>query len=63
MNLQRVDEGATTFDLSDAQVARAHHGVLRLIAAIDDAPKSLRFRMRARVGTRRPWHSELDGQE
>ena len=63
MNLQRVDEGATTFDLSDAQVARAHHGVLRLIAAIDDAPKSLRFRMRARVGHARPWHSELDGQE
>jgi hypothetical protein len=63
MNLQRVDEGAAAFDLSEAQVARAHHGVLRLIAAIDDAPKSLRFRMRARIGTRRPWHSELDDQE
>ena len=38
-------------------------GVLRLIAAIDGAPKSLRWRLRARVGTRAPLHSELDGQD
>ena len=63
MNLQRVDEGAASFGLSDAQVARAHHGVLRLIAAVDDAPKSLRFRLRARVGTRKTWHNELEGQD
>jgi hypothetical protein len=63
MNLQHVDERAASFDLSEAQVAQVQRGVLHLIAAIDDAPKSLRFRMRARVGTRRPWHSELDGQE
>ena len=63
MNLQRVDEGATTFDSSEAQVASVRRGVLRLIAALDDAPKSLRFRMRARIGTRKSWHSELDGQE
>ena len=63
MNLQRVDESATTFDLSETQVARAHHGVLHLIAAIDDAPKSLGFRMRARIGTHKAWHSELDDQE
>ena len=63
MNLQRVDVGVASFGLGDAQVARAHHGVLRLIAALDDAPKSLRFRMRARLGTRMAWHSELDDQE
>ena len=62
-NLQRVDERAATFALSAAQVARVHHGVLRLIAAIDAAPKSLRWRLRARAGTHRAWHSELDGQE
>jgi len=39
------------------------HGVMRLIAAIDGAPKSARWRLRARVGTRKNWHSELDGQE
>jgi hypothetical protein len=36
---------------------------MRLIAAIDGAPKSLRWRLRARVGTRKSWHSELDDQE
>ena len=51
MNLQRVDEGVASFGLSDAQAARVHHGVLHLIVAIDEAPKSLRFRLRARVGT------------
>jgi len=35
----------------------------RLIAALDDAPKSLRFRLRARVGTRAAWHNEVDGQD
>jgi hypothetical protein len=63
MNLQRVDDGAATFALNDAQVASVRRGVLRLIAALDEAPKSLRFRMRARIGTRKSWHSELDDQE
>jgi hypothetical protein len=36
---------------------------LRLIAAIDGEPKSVRWRLRARLGTRKTWHSELDGQE
>ena len=62
-NLTRVDERAATFDLIDAQVARVRHGVVRLIAAIDGAPKSLRWRLRARVGTRKRWHGALDGQE
>jgi hypothetical protein len=59
-NLQRVDEAAATFDLNETQVARVRHGVLRLIAELDDAPKSMRFRLRARVGTRTRWHNELD---
>jgi hypothetical protein len=63
MNLQRVGERAAAFDLNDAEEARLRHGVLRLIAAIDGAPKSLRWRLRARVGTRKTWHNELDGQE
>jgi len=39
MNLQRVDEGAALSGLSSEQVAHVRHGVLRLIAAIDAAPK------------------------
>ena len=62
-NLARVDERAATFDLSQAQVAHVRHGVARLIAAIDGAPKSVRWRLRARVGTRKMWHAQLDGQE
>ena len=62
-NLARVDEGAGAFDLSDAQVAHVHSGVVWLIAAIDAAPKSLRWRLRARVGTRKSWHNALDDQE
>jgi len=49
--------------LSEVQVARVRNGVVRLIAAIDGAPKSVRWRLRARVGTRKMWHAQLDGQE
>jgi hypothetical protein len=63
LNLQRVDEGAATYDLSDAQVAHVRRGVMQLVAAIDGAPKSVRWRLRARVGTRAAWHSRLDDQD
>ena len=63
MNLQRVGEAVVDFGLNDVQAARVNQGVLRLIAAIDGAPKSLRWRLRARVGTRKTWHNELDDQE
>jgi hypothetical protein len=62
-NLQRVEEGAGEFDLSATQVARVRSGVMRLIGAIDGAPKGLRWRLRARVGTRAIWHDELDDQQ
>ena len=62
-NLTHVDEGAGTFDLSDLRVARVHKRVVRLIAAIDGAPKSVRWRLRARVGTRKTWHNQIDAQE
>ena len=63
INLQRVGERAAAFDLHDAEEARLRHGVMRLIAAIDGAPKSVRWRLRARVGTRKIWHGQLDDQE
>jgi hypothetical protein len=63
INLARVDERAATVDLSAAQLARVRHGVVRLIAAIDGAPKSLSWRLRARVGTRRTWHNAIDNQQ
>ena len=62
-NLARVDERAATFDLDDGQVARVRGGVARLIGAVDGAPKSVRWRLRARVGTSRVWHNQIDDQE
>jgi hypothetical protein len=62
-NLAHVDERAAVFDLSDAQTARVRSGVVRLIAAIDGAPKGARWRLRARIGTRKVWHAVLDDQE
>ena len=62
-NLQTVDERVGRLGLTDAELARVRRGLLRLIGAIDTAPRSLRFRLRARVGTRARWHSELDDQE
>ena len=61
-NLSHVDERAAAYGLSDDQAARLRSGVVRLIAAIDGAPKSVRWRLRARIGTRRPWHEEVDDQ-
>ena len=63
INLARVGERATSFHLSDSQLERLRRGVTRLIAAIDAAPKSVHWRLRARVGTRTAWHDEPDGQE
>jgi hypothetical protein len=63
MSLQRVGEAVVDFGLDDAQAARVDQGVLRLIAAIDSAPKSLGWRLRAHVGTRKTWHNQLDDQE
>jgi len=62
-NLAHVDEGAAQFDLSEAQAARVRSGVVRLIAAIDGAPKGARWRLRARIGTRTAWHGAVDDQE
>jgi hypothetical protein len=61
-NLARVDEHLGEYALSDEQLARVRRGVARLIGAIDGAPKSLGWRLRARVGTRKAWHNTLEDQ-
>ncbi len=62
-NLQRVGELLPGFALDDAGAARVRRGLARLVGALDDVPKSRRFRLRARIGTRAPWHSEVDEQD
>ncbi len=62
MNLQRVSDRAETFALDAAQVEHLRRGITQLIGAIDSTPKSVRWRLRARVGTRKSWHNEVDEQ-
>jgi hypothetical protein len=62
-NLQRVGELLPGFGLDGAREARVRRGLARLIGALDDAPKSLRFKLRARIGTRASWHDEVDDQD
>jgi hypothetical protein len=61
-NLQRVSERLSTFGLSAVEEEDARRNVARLIGALDAAPKSLRWRLRARVGTRASWHREVEDQ-
>ena len=62
-NLQRVVESVAAFDIDEVQRERIREGVARLIAGLEDAPKCLRWRLRARVGTRKSWHTEVNDQE
>lgn len=63
MNLARIDEHAAMLAPDDLRLARVRAAVVGLIAAIDGAPKSLHWRLRARVGTRKAWHNVVDDQE
>ena len=62
-NLQRVYEGVAVLDVNEARRTRVLQNIARLIAALEDAPKGLLWRMRARVGTRKSWHNEINDQE
>jgi hypothetical protein len=62
-NLGRVSERLPEFALAPADQQRVRGRLARLVGAIDAAPKSLRWRVRARVGTRAPWHDEVDEQD
>jgi len=62
LTLQAVTERVERFGLSAAQVATVRQGLARLVAAMSEAPKTTRFRLRARIGTRARWHNEPDEQ-
>jgi len=62
LTLQAVAERVERFGLGAAQVATVRQGLARLVAAMSEAPKTVRFRLRARLGTRVGWHNELDEQ-
>jgi hypothetical protein len=47
-------------NVPEADVSRVREQFSRLVEAVDAAPKSLRWRARARVGDRRPWRVDPD---
>jgi hypothetical protein len=61
--LQRCAEALGAADLTVAERDRAAALVANVTGAIDAAPKSLAWRLRARVGTRRRWYDLVEEQE
>lgn len=62
LTLQRVAERVEGFGLSANQVAAVQQDLARLVAALTEMPKRVRFRLRACLGTRAQWHNEIDEQ-
>ena len=62
LNLQRCGERLADAELSETERDRAAALLARCIGAIDSAPKTLAWRLRARVGTRRRWWDIVEEQ-
>ena len=62
-NLQRVREALPGAGLGDAERGKVTQLLARLTGAIDAAPKSVAWRLRARVGTRLRWWDDVEEQE
>jgi hypothetical protein len=62
-NLQRCGEALEGAGLAPAARERAAALIVRLTGALDAAPKTLAWRLRARVGTRRRWWAIVEEQD
>lgn len=64
LNLDRLADGVGSTDKLDAHVrARVHDRVTRLRDSIEAAPKSMRWRVRSRLGTRAGWYEHVEDVE
>jgi len=61
-NLEQCARRLGDHALPQAEQARITQRLARLSAAIAAAPKPLRWRLRARIGERRPWHNHVEEQ-
>jgi hypothetical protein len=61
-NLDRAEALLPGYALADDEERRVRDGLARVRRAIDDAPKSRRWRWRAKVGERLPWHNDVEEQ-
>ena len=63
-NLARIAEMVgSTINIGQQSDAQVHDGVRRLLAVIDAEPKSLPWRMRAKIGERKQWWQDVDERE
>ena len=61
-SLSRAEAMLPGYALPEADEGRVRDGLARLRRALEEAPKSRRWRRRARVGERRPWHNDVEEQ-
>ena len=62
LNLGRVLDTLPEYGLDDEEAQRVRERIGRLQAALTATPKSFHWRLRARVGEKRPWHNVVEEQ-
>ncbi|MDG7015999.1 MAG: hypothetical protein JRM82_01335 [Nitrososphaerota archaeon] len=63
MNLSKVPAAAETYGLGQSEVGLVKSRVEKLTKVIEDAPKTLGWKLRARVGERVPWYELPEGDK
>lgn len=61
-NLARITETLPALGLSKCEAVEAARQVAQLDSALERAPKTLKWRVRARLGTRVRWRDEPEGR-
>jgi hypothetical protein len=60
MNLRKVEQMAATYDaLGDDETRRVAEQVDAAMSRIDDEPKSIGWKMRAKIGDRKKWYRDV----
>lgn len=62
-NIDVVLAKLDTYLISDEEYSRVYGRLAAIEEAIDDERKTIRWRLRARVGTRLPWHREVEERD
>ena len=62
-SLARAEAMLPGYALPGDDEARVREGLARVRRALENAPKSRRWRRRARVGERRPWYNDVEEQD
>jgi hypothetical protein len=62
-NLEKAKAFLETYQLSPEKKATINERISSLLRAIETEPKTLRWRLRARVGTKQKWYEEVEEVE